>query len=88
MLIMGDSNARVDKYQNMELSEENIVDPCLLHDSKDCLVMDYGKVLIHMLDSTNLIVLNGVTVFPLTNVLTCLPTLGGGSVVDYVIYPW
>ena len=37
-----------------------------------------------MLDCTNLIVLNGIKGFPLTNVLTCLPTSSGGSVVDYV----
>ena len=38
VLIMGDFNARVEKYQNMEISKENIVDPCLLRDSKDCIV--------------------------------------------------
>ena len=31
-----------------------------------------------------MIVLNGINVFPLTNVLTCSPTSCGGSVVDYV----
>ena len=31
---MGDFNARVGKYQNMEIMEENIADPCLLCDSK------------------------------------------------------
>ena len=30
VLIMGDFNARVGKYQNMEIPKENIVDPCLL----------------------------------------------------------
>ena len=34
VLITGDFNARVGKYQNMDILEENIVDPCLLHDSK------------------------------------------------------
>ena len=29
--------------------------------------------------------LNGTHVFPTTNVVTCLPTLGVGSVVDYVL---
>ena len=38
------------------------MDPCVLCDSKDCIV-----------------------VFPLTNVITCLPTSGGGSVVDYIL---
>ena len=46
------------------------MEPCVLRDSKDCIVMDYGRILIN--------------VFPLTNVLTCLPTSGGGRVVDYV----
>ena len=69
---MGDFNARVRKYQNTEILEENIVDPGLLHDSKDCIMMDYGRILIHMLDCTDMIVLNGINVFPLTNVLTCL----------------
>ena len=81
---MGDFNVRVGKYENMEISEENIVDPCVLRDSKDCIVTNYGRTLMHMLDCTNLIVLNGIKGFPLTNVLTCLPTSSGGSVVDYV----
>ena len=38
VLIMGDFNARVGKYHNVELLRENIVDPCLLCDSKDCIV--------------------------------------------------
>ena len=46
---------------------------------------DYGKLLIHMLNCTNLIVLNGIKAFPLTNVLTCLLFSGGGSVVDYAL---
>ena len=84
-VIMGDCNARVGKYQNMDILEENIVDPCLLRDSKDCIVTNYGRTLMHMLDCTNLIVLNGIKGFPLTNVLTCLPTSSGGSLVDYVL---
>ena len=60
------------------------MNPCLLRDSKYCIMTDYGRILMHMLDCTNLIVLNGINVFPLTNVLTCLPTSGGGRVVDYV----
>ena len=44
---------------------------------------DYGTLLIHMLNCTNLIILNGIMAFPLANVLTCLPSSGGGSVVDY-----
>ena len=39
VLIMGDFNARVRKYQNIEISKENTVDPpCLLRDSKDCIL--------------------------------------------------
>ena len=38
VLFMGDFNARVGKYQNMDISKENIVDPSLLHDSNDCIV--------------------------------------------------
>ena len=49
-VIMGDCNARVGKYQNMDILEENIVDPCLLRDSKDCVVTNYGRIRIHMLD--------------------------------------
>ena len=45
-------------------------------------MLDYGNILIHMIN-TNLIVLNGINVFPFINVLKCLPALGGGSVVDY-----
>ena len=40
---------------------------------------DYGKLLIHMLNCTKLIIVNGITAFPSTNVLTCLPSSGGGS---------
>ena len=68
---MGEFNARVQIYQNMDILEENVVDPFLLHDSKDCIVMDYGRILIHMLDYTNLIILNDINVFSLTNVITC-----------------
>ena len=39
----------------------------LLHDSKDCIVTDYGRILIHMLDWTTMIVLNDINVFFLTN---------------------
>ena len=61
------------------------MDPCVLHDLNDCIVTDYEIILMHiMLDYTNLIVLNGINVFPLTNVLICLQGSGGGSVVDYV----
>ena len=49
VLIMGNFNARVGKYQHMEIPEESIVDPCVLRDSKDCIVMNYGRLLIHML---------------------------------------
>ena len=84
LLIVENFNATVGKIKNMEISRKNILDPCLLHDSKDCMVMNYGIILIHMLDCTNLIVLNGRSVFPWTNVLTCLPSSSGGRVVDYV----
>ena len=50
VLIMGDFNVRVGKYENMEISEENIVDPCVLRDSKDCIVTNYGRIRIHILD--------------------------------------
>ena len=44
--------------------------------------MDYGRILVHILDCTSLIVLNVINVFPLTNVLKCLLASCGGSVVD------
>ena len=58
---------------------------CLLRESEDCVMSDYGKLMIHMLNCTNLIILNGTKAFPSTNVLTCLPSSGGGSVVDYAL---
>ena len=67
----------------METFQEHLVQRRLLRDSKDCVMLDYGKRLIYMLNCTNLIILNGIKAFPLTNVLTCLPSSGGGSVVDY-----
>ena len=85
VLIMGDFNARVGNFQNVETFEENVVEHCLLRDSEDCVMSDYGKLLIHMLNCTNLIILNGTKAFPSTNVLTCLPSSGGGSVVDYAL---
>ena len=83
-MILGDFNARVGKYQNMEILEENIVDPCLLCDSKG-LYSDglwknsYEYAWLHKLDC-----LECINVFPLTNVLACLPAWGARSVVDYV----
>ena len=45
-----------------------------------------GRMFIHMLDYyINFIILNGINVFPLKFVLTCLPTSYGGSVVDYML---
>ena len=44
VLIMADFNARVGKYQTMDISKENILDPCLLHDSKDCIVIDHERI--------------------------------------------
>ena len=41
---MGDFNARVGKFQNVEKFEENAVERCLLRDSKDCVMSDYGKL--------------------------------------------
>ena len=84
VFILGDFNARVGKYQNTEILEENIVNPFLLRESKDCIVTDYGRILIHMLDWTTMIVLNDINVFFLTNLLTCLPVSSGGSELDYV----
>ena len=65
--------------------EENVVEHCLLHDLEDCVMSDYGKRLIRMLNCTNSIILNGIKAFSLINVLTCLPSSGGGSVVDYTL---
>ena len=50
VLIVGHFNASVGKYQNMEISEENIVQPCLFHDLKDCIVTNYGRILMYMLN--------------------------------------
>ena len=46
---------------------------------------DYGRLLIHMLNCTNLKIMNGTNAFPMTKVLTCLAFSRGGSVVDYVL---
>ena len=44
-------------------------------------ILYYVKIRIHMLDFTNLHILNGTHEFPMTNILTCLSTLGAGRVV-------
>ena len=85
VLIMGDFNARGGNFQNVETFEENVIEHCLFRDSEDCVMLDYGKLLINMLNCTNLIILNCIKAFPLRNVLTCLPSLGGGNVVDYTL---
>ena len=51
---MGDSNSRVGKFKNGDIERKYSVDPCVLHDSKVYIVMDYGRIL--------------MDVFPLTNV--------------------
>ena len=58
------------------------MNPCLLRDSKDCITADYGRIIMHMLDCTNLIVLNER--FSFDKGTHMLPASGGGSVVDYV----
>ena len=65
---MRDFNARFGKYQNIEISKENIVDHSLLRDSKDCIIMDYGRIFYNMFNYINLIILNGMNVLVLRNV--------------------
>lgn len=45
----------------------------------------YGKYLINLGDSHDLIILNGITWFPLSSNFTCFPYAGEASVVDYVM---
>ena len=49
---MGDFNARVGNFQNVETFKENVVNRCLLHDSEDCVKSDYGNTYakLHKLD--------------------------------------
>ena len=57
----------------------------LMRDLEDCVMSDYGRLLIYKLECTKLHILNGTHVFLMTNVLTCLLTSSGGSVVHYVL---
>ena len=52
----------------------------LMGDLEDCTISVYGKILIRMLKCANLHILNDTNAFFMTNVLTCLPTSRGGSV--------
>ena len=52
---------------------------------EDCIVLDYGMLHVHMLKCTNLHILYGIHVLPITNILMCLLALGEGSVVVYVL---
>ena len=45
VLIMGDFNARVGNFQNVETFEENVVEHCLLRDSEDCVMSSVGQSL-------------------------------------------
>ena len=53
MLIMGDSNSRVGKYKNGDIERKYSADPCVLHYSKDYIVMDYGRILMNIFPLTN-----------------------------------
>ena len=71
MLVLGDFNATVGTYQNVKVDNYAMVSYFMLH-SKDCIMSNYGRLLIHMLKCTNLHILNATDAFLMTNVLTCL----------------
>ena len=50
---------------------------------EDCITIDV-KLLVHMLSCTNPRILNGTHVFPMANILACLPTSRRESIADYV----
>ena len=54
-------------------------------DLEHCILLDYGRILIHLLNGANLKILNDTHAFLMTNVLTCLLALGGGSAIHYVL---
>ena len=51
--------------------EDNVMDTCPFRDSKNYIGLDYKRILIRMVDDTNLIVLNGIIDLPFTNFLPC-----------------
>ena len=54
-------------------------------DSEHCILLYYGRILINLLNGANFKILNDTHAFLMTNILTCLLALGGGSAVHYVL---
>ena len=50
--------------------DDNVIMLDLTGDSKDCIMSDYGKLLVDMLNCTNMKILNGTHEFTMTNVLS------------------
>ena len=64
MLVVGDFNVGVGTHQNVEV-DDNVMVIDLMHESKNCIKSDYGRLLIHMLKCTNIHILNGTHAFPI-----------------------
>ena len=57
-MVVGDFNARVGTYQNVEV-DDNVMVLDLTCDSEDCTKSNYSRLLILMLKCINLHILNG-----------------------------
>ena len=96
IIILGDFNARTkdlqvplyDRSSDSNCTSE--LDPTtmgLQHTSEDVLgpLSVYGRHLFQLCESSGLLILNGLSFLPGSDLFTCWPHCGGASVVDYVI---
>ena len=92
VIIMGDMNACT---RSLQLDTQETIMPCLLRRPLDSLMYDrvsmdtkepdfFGNALLHMCNSTGMVIGNGMTLWKDTSGFTCRKH-NGDSVIDYVL---